>query len=73
MSSGWFETVAAAQRGPENSCRNRCYWSIVAGSEQGATRRTTWRRSANWGSPRTPQDCPAQRDLATTVLGQRCP
>ena len=37
MSSGWFETVAAAQRRAKKQLPKSVYWSIVAGSEQGAT------------------------------------
>ena len=37
MSNGWFETVAAAQRRAKKQLPKSVYWSIVAGSEQGAT------------------------------------
>jgi len=37
MSSGWFETVAVAQRRARKQLPKSVYWSIVAGSEQGAT------------------------------------
>ena len=37
MSNGWFETVAVAQRRAKKRLPKSVYWSIVAGSEQGAT------------------------------------
>jgi isopentenyl diphosphate isomerase/L-lactate dehydrogenase-like FMN-dependent dehydrogenase len=37
MSNGRFETVAVAQRRARRQLPKSVYWSIVAGSEQGAT------------------------------------
>jgi len=37
MSNGWFETVAMAQRRARKQLPKSVSWSIVAGSEQGAT------------------------------------
>jgi hypothetical protein len=37
MSSGWFETVAEAERRARKRLPKSVYWSVVAGSEQGAT------------------------------------
>jgi isopentenyl diphosphate isomerase/L-lactate dehydrogenase-like FMN-dependent dehydrogenase len=37
MSSGWFETVAEAQRRARKQLPKSVYWAVMAGSEQGAT------------------------------------
>src|SRR5260370_16932307 len=70
MSSGWFETVAAAQRRARKQLPKSVYWSIVAGSEQGATLKDNVAAFGELGSPPHAAGLPAQRDLARTVLGQ---
>ena len=37
MGSGWFETVAEAERRAKKRLPKSVYWAVVAGSEQGAT------------------------------------
>jgi len=70
MSSGWFETVAAAQRRARKQLPKSVYWSIVAGSEQGATLTDNVAVFGELGFTPHAAGLPAQRDLATTVLGQ---
>ena len=71
MSSGWFETVAAAQRRAKKQLPKSVYWSIVAGSEQGATLKDNVAAFGELGFTPHAGGLPAERDLATTVLGQR--
>ncbi|HWM96082.1 MAG TPA: pre-mycofactocin synthase MftD [Streptosporangiaceae bacterium] len=70
MSSGWFETVAVAQRRARKQLPKSVYWSIVAGSEQGATLKDNVAAFGELGFTPHAGGLPAQRDLATTVLGQ---
>ena len=70
MSSGWFETVAAAQRRARKQLPKPVYWSIVAGSEQGATLKDNVAAFGELGFTPHAGGLPAKRDLATTVLGQ---
>ena len=70
MSSGWFETVAAAQRRARKQLPKSVYWSIVAGSEQGATLKDNVAAFGELGFTPHAAGLPAKRDLATTVLGQ---
>jgi heme/flavin dehydrogenase (mycofactocin system) len=70
MSSGWFETVAAAQRRARKQLPKSVYWSIVAGSEQGATLKDNVAAFGELGFTPHVAGLPAKRDLATTVLGQ---
>src|SRR5258708_29064142 len=70
MSSGWFETVAAAQRRARKQLPKSVYWSIVAGSEQGATLKDNVAAFGELGFTPHAGGLPAKRDLATTVLGQ---
>ena len=70
MSSGWFETVAEAERRARKRLPKSVYWSVVAGSEQGATLADN---VAAFGELRFAPHVAGlarQRDLATTVLGQ---
>jgi heme/flavin dehydrogenase (mycofactocin system) len=71
MSSGWFETVAAAQRRAKKQLPKSVYWSIVAGSEQGATLKDNVAAFGELGFTPHAGGLPAERDQATTVLGQR--
>src|ERR1700757_1953690 len=70
MSSGWFETVAVAQRRARKQLPKSVYWSIVAGSEQGATLTDNVAAFGELGFTPHAAGLPAKRDLATTVLGQ---
>jgi heme/flavin dehydrogenase (mycofactocin system) len=70
MSNGWFETVAAAQRRAKKQLPKSVYWSIVAGSEQGATLKDNVAAFGELGFTPHAGGLPAKRDLATTVLGQ---
>jgi L-lactate dehydrogenase (cytochrome)/glycolate oxidase len=70
MSSGWFETVAVAQRRARKQLPKSVYWSIVAGSEQGATLKDNVAAFGELGFTPHAGGAPAKRDLATTVLGQ---
>jgi pre-mycofactocin synthase len=70
MSSGWFETVAAAQRRARKQLPKSVYWSIVAGSEQGATLKDNVAAFGELAFTPHAAGLPAKRDLATTVLGQ---
>jgi heme/flavin dehydrogenase (mycofactocin system) len=70
MSNGWFETVAAAQRRARKQLPKSVYWSIVAGSEQGATLKDNVAAFGELGFTPHAGGLPAKRDLATTVLGQ---
>src|SRR6201993_1099629 len=70
MSSGWFETVAVAQRRAKKRLPKSVYWSIVAGSEQGTTLKDNVAAFGELGFTPHAAGLPAKRDLATTVLGQ---
>jgi pre-mycofactocin synthase len=70
MSNGWFETVAVAQRRAKKRLPKSVYWSIVAGSEQGATLKDNVAAFGELGFTPHAGGLPAKRDLATTVLGQ---
>jgi len=70
MSNGWFETVAVAQRRARKQLPKSVYWSIVAGSEQGATLKDNVAAFGELGFTPHAGGLPAKRDLATTVLGQ---
>ena len=70
MSSRWFETVAVAQRRAKKQLPKSVYWSIVAGSEQGATLTDNVAAFGELGFTPHAGGLPAKRDLAVTVLGQ---
>jgi heme/flavin dehydrogenase (mycofactocin system) len=70
MGNGWFETVAVAQRRAKKVLPKSVYWSIVAGSEQGATLKDNMAAFGELGFTPHVAGLPAKRDLATTVLGQ---
>jgi len=70
MGNGWFETVAVAQRRARKQLPKSVYWSIVAGSEQGATLKDNVAAFGELGFTPHVGGLPAKRDLATTVLGQ---
>src|ERR1700746_2794418 len=70
MSNGWFETVAVAQRRAKKRLPKSVYWSIVAGSEQGATLKDNVAAFGELGFTPRRGGPPPKRDLAVTVLGQ---
>ena len=70
MSSGWFETVAVAQRRAKKRLPKSVYWSVVAGSEQGTTLKDNVAAFGELGFTPHAGGLPAKRDLSTTVLGQ---
>jgi heme/flavin dehydrogenase (mycofactocin system) len=70
MSNGWFETVAAAQRRAKRQLPKSVYWSIVAGSERGATLNDNVAAFGELGFAPHAAGLPAKRDLSVTVLGQ---
>jgi pre-mycofactocin synthase len=73
MSNEWFETVAVAQRRAKKRLPKSVYWSVVAGSEQGATLKDNVAAFGELGFTPHVGGLPAKRDQATTVLGQPLP
>jgi pre-mycofactocin synthase len=70
MASGWFESVAEAQRRARKRLPASVYSALMAGSERGQTREDNIAAFAELGfAPHVAGNAP-QRDLATTVLGQ---
>jgi heme/flavin dehydrogenase (mycofactocin system) len=71
MADRWFETVAAAQRCARRRVPPSVYSALLAGSEKGVTLHDNVAAFDELGfAPHTVGGC-AQRDLATTVLGQK--
>jgi pre-mycofactocin synthase len=70
MSSAWFESVAEAQRRARKRLPKSVYGALLAGSERGATLDDNCAAFAEVGLAPHVAGLPAQRDLATTVLGQ---
>jgi pre-mycofactocin synthase len=70
MSSLVKTTVAVAQRRARKQLPKSVYWSIVAGSEQGATLADNEAAFGELGFTPHVGGLPAKRDLSTTVLGQ---
>jgi L-lactate dehydrogenase (cytochrome) len=70
MRSGWFETVAEAERRAKKRLPKSVYWSIVAGSEHGVTLADNVAAFGELGFPTHAAGQPAKRDLSTTVMGQ---
>src|SRR5580692_8041071 len=70
MGSGWFETVAVAQRRAKKVLPESVYWSIVAGSEKGVTVSDNVAAFSKLGFAPHVVGLPAKRELATTVMGQ---
>jgi pre-mycofactocin synthase len=66
----WFETVAEAQRRARKRLPKSVYSALVAGSERGLTIKDNLAAFAELGFAPHTAGQPAQRDLATTVLGQ---
>jgi len=70
MNSGWFETVAEAQRRAKRRLPSSVYGALIAGSEQGTTMRDNLAAFAELGFAPHVAGAPAARDLTTRVLGQ---
>ena len=70
MASSWFESVAEAQRRASRRLPASVYGALLAGAERGQTRADNIAAFAELGFAPHVAGNPAQRDLATTVLGQ---
>lgn len=70
MPNAWFETVAEAQRRARKRLPASVYSALLAGSEHGTTYRDNTAAFAQVGFAPHIADLPADRDQATTVLGQ---
>jgi pre-mycofactocin synthase len=68
--SGWFETVAEAQRRAEKRLPRSVYKALIAGSERGQTLADNVAAFAELGFAPHVAGLSAQRDLSTTVMGQ---
>jgi L-lactate dehydrogenase (cytochrome) len=68
--SAWFETVAEAQRRARRRLPKSVYKALVAGSEAGVTLQDNVAAFSELGFAPHVAGQPAQRDLATTVMGQ---
>ena len=68
--SGWFETVAEAQRRAKKRLPRSVYKALIAGSERGQTLQDNVAAFSELGfAPHVAGLC-AKRDLSTTVMGQ---
>jgi len=70
MASTWFESVAEAQRRAKKRLPKSVYGALIAGSERGVTLDDNVAAFGELGLAPHVAGHPAQRDLATTVLGQ---
>jgi heme/flavin dehydrogenase (mycofactocin system) len=70
MASSWFESVAVAQRLARKRLPASVYDALMAGAERGQSREDNVAAFAELGFAPHVAGNPAQRDLATTVLGQ---
>jgi heme/flavin dehydrogenase (mycofactocin system) len=70
MTSGWFESVAEAQRRARKRLPASVYSMLMAGSERGQTREDNVTAFAELGFAPHVAGNPPERDLSTTVLGQ---
>ncbi len=70
MATRWFEAVAVAQRRAQRRLPKSVYAALVAGSERGATMDDNVRAFAELGFAPRVADQPANRELATTLMGQ---
>ncbi len=71
MPNAWFETVAEAQRRAQKRLPASVYSALLAGSERGTTYQDNMAAFAEVGFAPHVADLPAERDQATTVLGQQ--
>ena len=70
MAKAWFETVAEAQRRARKRLPASVYGALVAGSEKGLTVSDNVAAFDELGFAPHVAGLSAQRDLATTVMGQ---
>jgi pre-mycofactocin synthase len=70
MASAWFESVAEAQRRARKRLPASVYGALLAGSERGQTLEDNVSAFTELGFAPHVAGNPAQRELATTVLGQ---
>jgi L-lactate dehydrogenase (cytochrome)/glycolate oxidase len=70
MASSWFESVAVAQHRARRRLPASVYGALMAGAERGQTRDDNVAAFAELGFAPHVAGNPAERDLATTVLGQ---
>src|SRR6202790_4388916 len=70
MSNPWFETVAEAQRRAKRRLPSSVYRALVAGAEKGLTVNDNLAAFAELGLAPHVAGLSAERDLATTVMGQ---
>ncbi|MGW0892086.1 pre-mycofactocin synthase MftD [Saccharopolyspora sp. NPDC002578] len=70
MSNGWFESVAEAQRRARKRLPWSVYGALIAGSEKGTTLADNRAAFGELGFAPHVAGLSAERDLATTVLGQ---
>jgi heme/flavin dehydrogenase (mycofactocin system) len=70
MSNAWFETVAEAQRRAKKRLPKSVYGALVAGSEKGITVEDNIAAYGELGFAPHVAGAPADRNLATTVMGQ---
>lgn len=68
-STGWFETVAEAQRRAEKRLPRSVYKALLAGSERGLTYEDNIAAFSELGFAPHVAGGPAERSLATTVMG----
>ena len=71
MANSWFESVAVAQRRARKRLPASVYRRLIAGAERGQTREDNVAAFAELGFAPHVAGNPAERDLATTVLGQQ--
>jgi heme/flavin dehydrogenase (mycofactocin system) len=71
MSSAWFETVAEAERRARRQLPRSVYKALIAGSERGTTLHDNLAAFAELGFAPHVAGLPAERELATEVMGQR--
>ncbi|MET8243892.1 pre-mycofactocin synthase MftD [Streptomyces sp. NPDC005202] len=69
--SGWFETVAEAQRRAGKRLPKSVYSALLAGSEKGTSYDDNTRAFAELGFAPHVAGLSAKRDLSTTVLGEQ--
>ncbi|MEI6453289.1 MAG: pre-mycofactocin synthase MftD [Actinomycetes bacterium] len=70
MAKKWFETVAIAQERARKRLPRSVYGALVAGSEKGLSSRDNLAAFDELGFAPHIADLPAQRSMATTVMGQ---
>src|SRR5215472_4360511 len=70
MANAWFESVAEAQRRAQKRLPSSVYGALLAGSERGQTVEDNVKAFAELGMAPHVAGLAAERDLATTVLGQ---